>query len=412
MSQQRNKKVSVIGAGFAGMTVSLRLAQKGFEVDLYESASRVGGLLGTDRTEYGIAERAANALICTEKSVSLFSELGLTPSIPLKSAKKRFLFRDRPRLWPLSFFETMGFIAKVLPRLILGKKSLRPHVGETLQTWGLRNLGEAPTRFILGPAMQGVYGNEISGLSATLILGPLFSKRKKEKYKGLLSGPGGMQDLVDHLEKKLRDLGVRIHLNTSVKIEDLSDSVVVATSAHAAYSLLKESQPALANLLNQVRMSSLMSATLFFKNAQRKYQGFGCLIPRGYSLKSLGILMNSYIFKDRDKTYNETWILGGIKDEDLLELTDDQILNLILEERFQVLGQQEAPLNYRLNRWKKALPYYDLNLEKAATGLLVERSSKRTVYLHGNYLSGIGLSKILERSDLLAEKIASHATFN
>lgn len=412
MKPLSTKKISVIGAGFAGMTVSLRLAQKGFEVDLYESSSRVGGLLGTDHTEYGIAERAANALICTEKSFALFKELNITASVPLKSAKKRFLFRDHPRLWPLTFSETLSFLGKILPRFLKGKKSFHPHSGETLQAWGIRNLGNPATRFILGPAMQGIYGNEISGLSASLILGPLFSKRKKNKYRGLLTGPGGMQDLVDQLEKKLHDVGVHIHLNNSVKIEDLTGPVVIATSAQAACSLLKNSQPSLYNLLSQVRMSSLMSVTLFFKEAQRKYQGFGCLIPRGYHLKSLGVLMNSYIFKDRDKTYNETWMLGGVDETKLLDFSDDQILKLIIEERHRVLGQQQTPLTYRINRWKNALPYYDLNLEYAVEGLLDEVTSNKNVYLHGNYLSGIGLSKILERSDLLAEKIASHNTEN
>lgn len=401
------KTVHVIGAGFAGLTVSLRLAQKGFQVELYESSDRVGGLLGTDQTPYGIAERAANALMRTEKAENLFAELGITPSYPLESSKKRFLFRNSPKAWPLSLIETLALIGRVLPRLLTGgKKALRPQAGETLQNWGERNLGKAPTRFLLGPAMQGIYGNEITNLSASLILGPLFSGAKRSKYKGLLTGPGGMQDLVNHLQTRLQELCVKIHLNSQVNVSSLPGPVVVATSAKAASQLLAEKYAPIAKVLSDVQMSSLMSVTLFFAKPQEKFKGFGCLIPRGFDLKALGVLMNSYIFKDRDKHYNETWILGGQKEEALLDLNDSELLKLLAEERFRILGQKDSLLDYRINRWKKALPFYDLKLESALADL-AEVSNPAGLYLHGNYLSGIGLSKILERSDLIAEKIAS-----
>ncbi|AFY03040.1 protoporphyrinogen/coproporphyrinogen oxidase [Bdellovibrio bacteriovorus] len=401
------KTVHVIGAGFAGLTVSLRLAQKGFQVELYESSDRVGGLLGTDQTPYGIAERAANALIRTEKAEGLFNELGITPSYPLESSKKRFLFRNSPKAWPLTFVETLALIGRVLPRVLTGgKKALRPQAGETLLNWGERKVGKATTRFLLGPAMQGIYGNEITHLSASLILGPLFSGNKRSKYKGLLTGPGGMQDLVDHLQTRLQELGVKIHLNSQVNLESLQGPVVVATSAKAATQLLANKHPDFSKVLSNIQMSSLMSVTLFFAKPQEKYKGFGCLIPRGFDLKALGVLMNSYIFKDRDKTYNETWILGGQQEEALLDLSDSELLKLLAEERFRILGQKDALLDYRINRWKKALPFYDLKLENALADL-AEVPEPQGLFLHGNYLSGIGLSKILERSDLIAEKIAS-----
>lgn len=401
------KTVHVIGAGFAGLTAALKLAEKGIQVEIHEASERVGGLLGTDRTDYGIAERAANALIRTEQAEALFQDLGLTPSLPLESSKARFLFRDSPKKWPLRFTETLGLILKVLPGLIIrGKKSLKPQAGETLENWGVRHLGKAGTRFLLGPAMQGIYANEIRHLSASLILGPLFTGKKRSRYKGLLTGPGGMQDLVDHLQTRLQQRGVKIHLNTSVDIATLQGPVVVATSARSAAQLLQKTHPSIAQVLGTIQMSSLMSATLFFSEPQTAYKGFGCLIPRGFGLKSLGVLMNSYIFKDRDATYNETWILGGITEEELLEKSDSEILKMIAEERFRILGRKDPLLDYRLNRWRQALPFYDLKLETALADL-AEVELPQGLYLHGNYLSGIGLSKILERSELLAEKIAS-----
>lgn len=398
------KKVNVIGAGFAGLTVALRLAQQGFEVHVYESSSRCGGLLGTDQTPYGIAERAANAMIRTRNAERLFEELNLTASHVLESSKKRFIFRGEPKQWPLTFLETIGFAIKLTSKLLRGKKSLRPSEQETLEKWGNKNLGQAATRFLLGPAMQGIYANDLSGLSSHLILSPLFTPRK-EKYRGLLTGPGGMQDLVNQLEVRVQSLGVKIHLNSSPQLDDLQGPVVIATSAAAASLLTQTKYPELSSILATIRMTSLISVTLFFEKTQSLYKGFGCLIPRGFSIKTFGILMNSFIFQDRDKTYNETWILGGIRQEELLQLNDSELLKLLAQERYEILKLKDNLLDFKINRWKNALPYYDLTLEKVQKDL--KSMETPDLFLHGNYLSGIGLSKILDRSDFIAQQIGS-----
>lgn len=400
-----SQKVHVIGAGFAGLTISLRLAQKGFKVNLYERTSRVGGLLGTEMTEHGLAEHAANALIRTYKAEALFNELGLVSVLPLKESKKRFIFRHHPRRWPLSLIETLQAASKFLPAFLFNKKSLHPKRQETLQTWGQRHLGRAATQYLLGPAMQGIYASDADVLSSDLILGPAFRRKGKTgAYRGLLTGINGMQSLVDALEKKLKTLGVDIHCNASVNLATLQGPVVIATSGTAAAGLLEIHEPAMAKLLKRINTTSLISVKLFFKTAQSKYKGFGCLIPSSYKMKTLGVLMNTYIFPDRDKAYNETWILGGADAEELHETTDTDILKWIAEERFKILGTRDALLDYRLHRWKNALPLYDLELEKVLNELKSLPTSR--FYLHGNYLGGIGLSKILDRSDELAEQLA------
>ena len=401
------KQITIVGAGFAGLTLALRLAQNGFQVDIFEKASRVGGLLGTDKTEYGISERAANAMLSTERARNLFKELGIVPSTSLESSKRRFIFRSIPKQWPLTFFETLTCIFRFFPKILFRKKSLKPSTYETLENWGKRNLGNSGTQYILGPAMQGIYGNDIQGLSASLILGGFFSKNKREKSKGLLTGPGGMQDLVNHLESELIRLGVKIHLNTEVDLKNISGPVVIASSASAATQILTNVCPELSKQLKTIKMSSLISVTLFFRAGQTKYQGFGCLIPRGLGLRSFGILMNSYIFADRNKTYNETWILGGVNENALLNLSEEHLLKLITDERTKIFGSLEQPHEIKINRWPNGLPYYDINLEKILLELQKFKMPKG-FYLHGNYLGGIGLSKILERSENLAEVIKTN----
>jgi oxygen-dependent protoporphyrinogen oxidase len=68
------------------------------------------------------------------------------------------------------------------------------------------------------------------------------------------------------------------------------------------------------------------------------------------------------------------------------------------------LGNKEALVDYRIHRWKNALPLYDVELEKVLRDL---KKLPKDLYLHGNYMGGIGLSKILDRSKELAEEIAN-----
>ena len=265
---------------------------------------------------------------------------------------------------------------------------------------GIRNLGPTPTNFLLAPALQGIYAGDLKKLSASLILGPLFQKRKK--YRGLATCENGMQDLINALEVDLKSKGVKIHLNTTfIASQTATDTTVFACSPHNAAKILETQHPEFSQILLQIQMPPLISATVFYKKQQKQKIGFGCLIPRGQSLRTLGILMNSYIFQGRNTTYNETFILGGAMDPEILNLSDEELKQRLILERKKIFGVDLSILHVEITRWPQALPHYDVNLEK----MLPKLKAPARIYLHGNYLGGIGLSKILDRSKQLAEEI-------
>src|SRR3954447_19873607 len=49
-----NPKVTIAGGGLAGMSAALRLAQRGYQVKLYEQKSMLGGNLASRPTPYGL----------------------------------------------------------------------------------------------------------------------------------------------------------------------------------------------------------------------------------------------------------------------------------------------------------------------------------------------------------------------
>lgn len=400
------KQIHIIGAGFSGMSLAYYLTRSGAQVTIYEKRNRVGGLIQTLQLPEGLVETAANSFIRTERTDELFQTLGIESLTPKATAKKRFIFNAKPRRWPLSFSESLTHPPKAIFNILVRKKKSAPLEGETVLSWGQRVLGKSLAEKILSPALQGIYAADASQLSAKLILGPLFQKKEKGKkrYKGILTAPQGMGQVMEALKNHLLAQGVKFKTDTDVDVSSLPGNVIVCTSAQEAASLLQDVTPELGKALSEVPMTSLMTCTLFFKADSKKYHGFGCLVPQSYGTATLGILFNSDIFPHRDRIANETWILGGKRVEEFIPKSDEEVLAQIAQERFQLLKVKDGLLNYSLTRWKNALPLYNLHLEKIwQEGLL--HKPHGSIRVHGNYLYGIGLSKILEGSYQMAEQI-------
>jgi oxygen-dependent protoporphyrinogen oxidase len=406
------KKVVIIGAGFSGMSLAFYLRKAGIEVEIYDIKKRVGGLLGTQNTSHGLAETAANGILFTPRLGELCNELGLEVLAPLLESKKRYIFRLKPSRWPLTLLESIRFIFPLAAKFIFFRKKLIPKTGESIQEWGVRNLGKTATHFLLESALKGIYAGDISKMSSQLILGRFFKKKNsnKNKIKGTISFNGGMQELVDKLESQLKAWGVGFYFGQSRKPS--SDVLtVVATSAWDASEYLKDCEMPMKTqkLLSEIEPISILTGTYFFESSQINYPGFGCLFPSLSPTRALGVLMNSYIFKGRNKYYNETWIMGGSQDQSILNLSDEEICNHISESRNLIFEDNKKIINFKITRWAKALPHYTLKHEAILESLDNSTSAllSKGVLLHGNYLGGIGLSQILDRSFELSQKIRS-----
>jgi protoporphyrinogen oxidase len=158
--------------------------------------------------------------------------------------------------------------------------------------------------------------------------------------------------------------------------------------------------PERADLLQEIEILPLVSAAVAFKTPA-PVQAFGCLIAPSEKRRALGVLLNGCIFPGRGRT--ETWILGGAANPEIVEKSDEEIIETIVEERRTVLGAQGSDIEgYRITRWPKALPHYTIELERNLPGL---QGLRNGVILIGNYLGDIGLARILERASRLPDEI-------
>jgi len=420
----KTSRVAIIGAGFSGLTLALELVRLGVQVEIFEAKSQAGGLIQSRKGQV-LVETAAHALLASQDVEDLFTDLGVVPVQAGFVSKSKWIFRHKARKWPLAAIET----AQTLWALARAKwaGALLPRSFESLSAWADRNALSKFRELMLAPALQGVYGSQPENLAASLVLGALFTpelRLRKGKSRGSLAPKHGMQELIDQMVETLKSRQARFHFQTVASVESLQnsfDAVIVAASARGAAEILKDSTPHLAAKLRGLPMVSLLTVTLGSMPASSRIQGFGCLFPRKEKFHSLGVLFNSDLFENRGPLENETWIFP----ETALGKTDSEVLSDLLEDRRRLCDEEFKFQFAEVIRWPAVLPLYGSELESLLRSDVFERQqsslkntalqifhqgarvreSEKPLYLSGNYLGGIGLTKILSYNKRLAVKI-------
>ena len=402
------KNIVIVGAGFSGLSLAYYLNKNGFAVSVIDKNKVTGGMIQSLPGTHGTTETAANGFLNTALVETFLKEIGASYIPSSNASKKRFIFRDRLRRWPLNILESLQLFLKALQFLFKSKVEKLAQPKESVQEWSDRHFTRSMTDFLLAPALQGIYAGDIVDLSGSLVLNPILTRKKQKKlsHASLLSSKGGMGTIIKTLEKFLIRQGVQFVYGKSWTPEISADLLVIATPfAEAATILQKLDEPNArenAAVLLQMQDSPLISVTQFFAQPPRQGQGFGVLFPRKQNVRPLGVLWNKMIFDRAEEMHSETWILGGALDKEIMQLEDPEILRIIHDTREKVFADQQTPLESKITRWPKAIPHYTVEHEKKIQLL----KPMTRVILHGNYLGVIGLSRILEKSKLLAESLA------
>jgi len=396
-------QIKVIGAGFSGLVTAYYLVKAGFKVQVIEKSARAGGLIHTIQTPQGPVETAANGIRNSVRLEAMCADLGVPLQATRREARARFIFRGRPKRFPLSTAETL----KVGFRFAASATSLRPRPLETISDWGRRVVGAGATDFFLAPALSGIYAADPDRLSASLVFGQATlpdhlrtTRPGRPKLHGTVAPPKGMQQLIDGLCDYLDCAGVEILLNREAQLE-AGEPVVLSTSAQSAAECLADIAPQLSESLRQVEMMPVLTATCQYDPSAAKLKGFGCLFPRSEGFRARGVLFNECIFAGRGPAHSETWIFGGALDPSIVELGDQEIMQLIGSERERLYGKHDEAIGIHLTSWPQGLPHYSIDLERVLTKL---PPPPPNVALVGNYLGRIGLAKLIERAAFVAQE--------
>ena len=304
-----------------------------------------------------------------------------------------------------------------------------------------RHYGAEMVDRLADPLLAGVYGGEASLLSARAVLPRLVEMESKygSLGRGMLAarknvsrsqpGPpifsslkGGMQQLADALVGSFP--GKALRENSPVQAvqrqdrgwvvsagyaSDQFDAVIVATPATAAAPLLEIASPELASELRVISYSSSVTVALGFDRDVRAAlpAGFGFLVPRseGKRLLAATFVHNKFPHRAPADRALLRCFLGGSRDEQVLGLSDENILGIVRDELRQILGVKADPLFVRIFRWKGAMAQYTvghLDRLRRIDGLVKQLPG---LALAGNGYRGIGVPDCVRSGEAAVQQL-------
>jgi len=447
------KRIAIVGGGISGLSAAFYLEKaraSGAELQyaLFESGQRLGGSMYSDRVEDCLVEAGPDSFL-TEKpwALTLCKELGIADQLigSYDSQRKTYIvvhghlvvmpdglmFMVPTRLLPTAFSPLFSWGTKIR----MARELLHPprpmHDDETVAELVERHFGAEVVDRLADPLLSGVYGGDAAKLSARAVL-PRFVEME-EKYGSLsramlavhkkmtqashkqparplfTSLKGGMQQLVDAIISRL-DPGsthLRSHVRrvypenggwrVSIELtgDERFDAVILATPANVAGVLLDGVDRSLARNLLEITYSSSVTVTLGYYMDQLKGlpPGFGFLVPRSEGTRMLACTFVHNKFPHRAPAGKGILrcFLGGARDEAVLALTDDEMLETVYRELRDIVRLEARPIFARVYRWRGAMAQYEPGHIGRVARIEQRVSEIPGLALAGNAYHGIGV---------------------
>lgn len=252
-------KIAVIGGGFTGLSCAVTLLEKGFDVEVIEESSSLGGLAGgieNKKWSWSLEYFYHHVFTNDKEIISLAKKVGSRILIknPLTTSfvNGKNLQLDSP-LSVLRFSELsvwgriqMGFGLALLKVIPSGKFLEKYKVVRVLPLL----IGKESYKLIWEKLLKAKFGPFLSKVNMAW-----FWTRVSKRTKNLGYPEGGFQDLADKVSKKIVSLGGVIRLNQKVNnIEQLKngtwsvdgknfDGVVITTPAPVMVKMLGTMAP-------------------------------------------------------------------------------------------------------------------------------------------------------------------------
>ena len=216
-----DRRVAVLGAGALGLTVALRLSQRGDRVTVYERESLPGGLAAGFEIEPEMwLEKFYHHLFRSDRfAIALIHELGLGDALTWSRPRTvtfsggRAHQLDSPmsllRFSPLPPLDRMRMGAALAHLRTLGEPSSLE--GQSAATWIRRRMGERAYEVVWGPLLQGKFG-----AAAEEIAMPWFWARVHDRSAELGYLHGGFQRFYNRLAERIGAMRGELRISTAV----------------------------------------------------------------------------------------------------------------------------------------------------------------------------------------------------
>jgi oxygen-dependent protoporphyrinogen oxidase len=465
------KRIAIIGGGISGLSAAYTLEKKrqsGTPVEyvLFESSPRLGGVLVTDRVDGCVVEAGPDSFL-TEKTwaADLCVKIDLGDQlIGSNDSERKTYILAKGKLVVIPDGLTFMVPTKIMPTVFSPLFSVRtkirmaaewfhlPRKGaedETVAEMVERHYGPEMVDLLADPLLSGVYGGEASQLSVRAVL-PRFAdmeskygslgrallgvrKEARKKVGATTNLPtrplftslkDGMQQMVNALVARLDAKALKTSASVQSVIRqdngwtvcagyqtDHFDAVIVATPTHAAAVVLEAADENLARDLGEIKYTSSVTVTLGYDEKVRRSlpPGFGFLVPRGACHRMLAatFVHNKFPHRAPENRALIRCFLGGARDEQIMQASENDILQIVRGELRQILGAalNPDPLFARVYKWKSAMAQYSVGHLARLQRIEALRQKLPGLALAGNGYNGIGVPDCVRSGAEAAGKI-------
>ncbi len=428
------EEVLVVGSGISGLSTAYRLKKEGVSVVVYEKDDEIGGNIKTLSEEGYLFELGPQTILADGEILEFFNQIGLKPLRASPGSKNRYVLKGGRiipvPLNPISFLTTplLSFRGKirVLKEIFVPPD---PKEEESLGDFVRRRLGEEVLRYLVQPFVSGVYAGDPEDLSVRYAFPKLYALEKefgsliKGAVKKRALGPGGvlvsfregLRDLVNKLASdleirkeavvlRIRKKEDRFILDTrGGKVE--AKAVVVTSPAYTSSYLLKDLSWSASLEFSKIDYPPVVVVNVGVKEGYVP-DGFGFLVPRVEGKRILGVIFSSKIFPGRSPEGKDllTVYLGGATDREVVELSEEEILETVERELREILGVPGIEFG-RVKVWKRAIPQYTVGYGRFLKLAEDMERDYKGLFLAGNYIGGVSVADCIRNSKKVAEKV-------
>lgn len=444
-------RVAIVGGGISGLTAAFYLEQerrKGapLEIVVFESDSRFGGVIRTERVEGCLVEAGPDSFLTSKPwARELCDDLRLSGQlIGSRDAERKTYVLVQGRLEEIPAGLQMMVPTKLAPVLrsrlfspstklamlseyLLPPEPLGVDDDESVASFVSRHFNAEVVDRLADPLLSGVYGGDASRLSARATLPQMVESeaRHRSLVRGALESrknhnPGGTPPLFTSLREGMQriiDSILRqfpretLHASSTVDMlrpgssgwsvtsegaEEEFDHIILAVPPHVTARLMKEvpgsERPV--EILGELSSTSAVTVALGYKRADlRLPAGFGFLVPRseGKRVMACTFVHNKFENRAPEEMALLRVFLGGARDPEILELSEHGILELVRRELREILNIQTEPRFARVYKWHNAMPQYEVGHLLRVASLEMHMQRFPGLHLTGNPYHGIGI---------------------
>ncbi len=459
-------RIAIIGGGISGLSTAFAIEYQarlqGLEVQtvVLEKKDRLGGKIWSIKEDGYICEWGPNGFLDNKPmTLELCKQLGISDRL-LRSddnARKRFIYADDmlhrlpengPSFLKSKLISWPGKLRLAYESVIPAK---RDGEDETLADFGRRRLGAEALDKLIAPMVSGIFAGdpetmslkscfpriyqlerEYGGLIKAMV--KLARQKKAERKAGkvvssaagpggiLTSFEGGIQDLSEGTAAALtgeirqgtgvaaisrKDGGYELRLEDGSTLD--AEIVVSAAPAHALSGILRQGDPAMADLLDQIPYATMNVVCFGYQREKiaRDLDGFGYLIPKKEGRSILGTLWDSSIFPNRAPEGHVLLrsMMGGATNPGAIDLSDAEVKSRVMADLKQIMGIDVEPDFVRIFRHQRAIPQYTVGHGKRLLALDERLNEYPGLFLTGNAYFGVGLNDCVNSSNQIAERV-------